>query len=356
MARDVVISCFATRRSAQPVDALAQSPAVISVDGLGSDQYKASFDTERKPREPWGSQPFAREAERYRDADGSILRKLIQSKARGVTTRRIELVSFSAGTTFIGKVLASPIDAANVDAVIVLDGLHLPKLWSGEFEPRALRTWVDFASRAAGIGQPVQNASAGGAGFLVPLMVISHTNIKQDAAKEKLVGNTTDSAEAVTHAVWQRFQRDGRSSRASFEPYDGAALCATAPPPPAVTLGPPGPPPSKTWTRPACPDPWRLGNLWEIDYGGRSGADHIYQAWYAQKAIWQQWLVPRWNRARSQGLVGLGAPPAAGLGDFVEWWGNLVPEGVYPASVPYWQMGLGALVGGALGYKLVRAV
>jgi len=326
MAQDVIISAFATpggqtskyRPVAQPVDIFKDRPLVIDVNGIGSDTWMGPSDTERKPREPWGGAPFSREAARYRDRDGSVLRKLLQQRARGVEVRRVALVGFSAGGTFLHNVLDSEVDRKMVDAAIYLDAINFAKMPSGVV-PKA--SWYGTAAFAAGAihaGFKVREMNDARAGFLGPLFVTSHTHIKQSKSLEAQVANTSDSSLLVYGAAMNMLMTDpkfadimGRSVVGSMQ--TNLRSLADPPGPFPITIGSPQgvPPPNKTWDAMPMPAiPRSLGNFYELDYGGTVGADHVFQAWYAQGAIWRTFLAPRWNAVRESPYT------VAGLGDW----------------------------------------
>lgn len=354
--RDVIISCYATparaaiRRIAQPVDAFSEPPHVIDVNGIGSDVFMGPYDTERKAREQWGGKPFAREAAMYRDRkSGSVLKKLLARRARGIDVRRIALVGFSAGGTFIHNILASAVDAAMVDAVVLLDALHIAKLYSGQFSPKSLKPWAEFAKRSASAGYDVEYGQRNQAPFMGPLFITSHTAIRQDAAKEKLVGNTTVSSDAVTDIAYAAERNALAAGRPWQFQVDPDALLSFRPPPPPVSIGPAQgvPAPEKTWDKMPMPDADFAGNFWRLDYGGVHAADHVFQAWYVQGAIWNAFLASRWNALVESpySVAGLGgfAPCCPGPG------GNLVPPGIYPTGASILAIGAAAAVGWFVG-------
>lgn len=373
--RDIIISAFATppqskpRAIAQPTGAFKDAPLVIDVNGIGSDVWMAPTDTQRAPREPWGGKPFAREAGMYRDVDGSVLRKLIQSRARGVEPRRICLVGFSAGGTFLHKVLESDIDRKMVDVVLMLDALHVAKSPNGSFVPQALMPWAAFGAQALFAGVKANTGTASTDPFLGPVFVSAHTAIKQSAALEQQVGNTTASTAAVFDASAKylselpEYQQVGGSPR--HITTDFSRLVKAVPPeafpvtigdkpdaagrkPWAYTAGP-----TKTWTSmpmPTIKSAW--GNWYDLDYGGTVAADHVLQAWHVQRALWETFLVPRWNAATKSPYA------VAGLGEFARCCpgpgGNLVPAGVYPTGGSLLWAALGIAAGAYAGKTLME--
>jgi len=212
---DVVISAFAVpprssdRAIAMPLGLFTEEPKVVGVD---PDYSKGATSD---------AAAFAQAAENYRDGSGHILPRLLRSRLTGVTVRRICLVGFSAGGTFVSRVLASP-DAANVDIVLVLDGMHIQRVPDGSFFSGSYGPWVNFGVRAARGVTDLQ-------GVVGPMMLISHTAIRQGPDREKLVGNTDESAAAVFDMV------KANSPDALRLGYDPTLLEA-APPPPSVTI------------------------------------------------------------------------------------------------------------------------
>jgi len=336
-----------------------ETPHLIDLAGIGSDVFMAPTDTKRAPREPWGGTPFAREAAMYRAKTGtdSVLAGLLASKAKGVEARRICLVGFSAGGTFVGQVLKSETDRRMVDVVILLDALMVSKSPAG-FVPQALAPWAQYAAQAIFAGIKSERGTGAKDPFLGPVFVSTHTNIKQSAALEAIVGNTTASTDAVLDA----------SAKAASElpEYEGGTpkhittdwkQLVQGFPPDAfpLTIGPsqgvPGP--AKTWNSMPLPNikaAW--GNFYDLDYGGTTAADHVFQAWRVQRAVWQTMLAPRWN-AETQSPYSV-----AGLGAFERCCpgpgGNFVPSGFFPTGAPYWQMALAAAAGFFAGKTLLK--
>ena len=371
MAQDVIISAYATppqaraRNLAQPTELFRDSPHIIGLAGIGSDVWMGPSDTTRAPREPWGGTPFAREAAMYREKGGgtdSVLAGLLATQARGIEPRRICLIGFSAGGTFVGNVLKSATDRKMVDMVILLDALMVSRSPAG-FVPQALAPWAEFGAQALLAG--VRSARGTGAKdpFLGPVFVSTHTNIKQSAVLEAQVGNTTSSTDAVFDASINRLtqlpEAEGLGGPKHITtdfaklvygfPSDAFPVTIGDKPdkagnkPWAFTAGP-----TKTWNSMPMPNIVRAwGNFYDFDYGGTVAADHVFQAWHVQRAIWQTLLAPRWN-AETQSPYSV-----AGLGSFERCCpgpgGNFVPAGFYPTGVAYWQMaaavGLGFLAG-----------
>lgn len=364
--RDVIISAFGIppqslpREIAMPLNLFKEEPHVIGLSGIGSNTFMAPSDTTRAPREPWGGKPFAREALMYKDADGSVLRRLLQSQARGIDVRRICLIGFSAGGTFVHKVLESEIDRKMIDVVIMLDALHLNKYPSGAFIQSDLDPFAKFGANALMAGVRAKTGTNSKDPFLGPVFVSSHTNIKQSAALEKIVGNTTASTAATFEASIQALQQ-----LPEFKQYGGSprhietkwsdmvsGFPANAFP---CTIGPNKAGFSKSWASsvaaptkewqsmpaPLVKQAW--GNFYDLDYGGTVGADHVFQSWHVQRAMWQTFLVPRWNAETTSPYS------VAGLGLFEKCCpgpgGNFVPSGVYPTG-PSLLWGLGAAAAG----------
>lgn len=377
MARDIIISAFATppqaraRGLAQPTELFKESPHIISLAGIGSDVWMAPTDTQRAPREPWGGTPFSREAAMYREKGGgtdSVLAGLLSSQARGIEPRRICLIGFSAGGTFVGNVLKSATDRKMIDMVILLDALMVSKSPAG-FVPQALAPWAEYGAQALMAGVRSERGTGAKDPFLGPVFISTHTNIKQSASLEAQVGNTTSSTEAVFEASAKRlselpeYQEEGGTPKhitTDFSqlvkgfPADAFPVTIGDKPdkagnrPWATTPGP-----TKTWTQMPMPLIKRAyGNFYDFDYGGTVAADHVLQAWHVQRAIWQTLLVPRWNaETRSPYSV-------AGLGSFERCCpgpgGNFVPAGFYPTGLPWWQMAAVAGVGFLAGKYMME--
>lgn len=389
MARDVIISAFATppqakmRPLAQPLGIFTSEPRVIDVNGIGSDVWMGPTDTARKPREPWGGTPFAREALMYKQrGGGSVLRGLLKAHLQGDEPRRIAVVAFSAGGTFAHKLLEEPDARALIDTVILLDALHIAKLPNGSFSPKDLKPWVEVAKQALRVGwnakqrQPAEVKELGLRDALLgPLFISAHTAIKQSPELEKLVGNTT----ASTQAVWARAMEEFTSSpeyQSALVDSGGGTLASFDYPLLKLRLGVPlnalpitigpnqgVPPPAKTWLiMPAPSVDFSVGNLFDLNYGGTTPADHVFQAWYVQRAIWETFLAPRWNADTKSPVASIleWLNPFAGVGEF-QWepgnpGGNLITQQEVEAlgQPKLWHYGL-ALAGGLmLGRALTK--
>jgi hypothetical protein len=335
--RDVVISAFAQSAKkltlddgsklslqgfSQPLDAFTEPPIVLAVD--------ASTQGE----EVFYDKAFSRELAKYRDADGSILRRFIASHLVGVKVRRIALVGFSAGGVFVKGVLASS-DAKFVDAAIFLDAVHLSKAWDGKILPESLGPMVNYGVRAASAAEEWDG----------PLMVQAHTQI---ATPHESVSSTSESAKAISAQVAANAPG---SARAGYNPE----LLLAGPPPPGVTLGPTTglPPPAKHFEAIPPPAIKALGNYYALNFGGTYGADHAFIAWFVQRGVWKAMLAPRWNE-------GLDCkPPTSGLGQsFCGPGGIVVPDGMFPTPAgPNWPSALAGLaLGVGMGFLGGRAL
>lgn len=315
MATDVIISAFASKREAQPVEQLRDAPKLIGVGGIGSDQYQASFDTARKPREPWGGKPFSREAERYRNkGGGSILKGLIRAMAPTIEPRRIALVGFSAGNTFLSQILKNEEDAALVDVVLAIDGMTYSKDWKGN--PVGFDHWVRFGMRAAGVNRMASASNPYGG----PLMVVSHTDIVSGAPSK--ASSTGDAAahllrqvngpywDAANHVSQDVLAAQGAKQQQVLQRLRAASRQIPSP----LRIRGGNPPTTKTWAQPPYPvDQGYLGNLWTLRWGGTGGPDHILQSNQVQKMLWETYLVPRWN-SRNEDVAGLGGGLGGGGG------------------------------------------
>lgn len=336
--KDVIVSAFAVppkradRQIAMPFEDWPDAPEVVGVD---ADYTKGATSD---------AAGFAQAAENYRDSDGYILRRLLRQRLADVQVRRIALVGFSAGGTFLSKVLQGP-DAEHIDVVVVLDGMHIQKVYGGNFHGPSLSPWANFGVRAA----------RGAIDGMGPLMVVTHTHIKQDAAREALVGNTNDSALAVLNTVVANAPDAPRMG------YDPGLLIAP-PPPPAVTITVNRPispaesvPITRTWEAMPEPDIRGKGNFYVLDYGGDNEADHVFQARYVQGAAWRTFVGPRWQAPfacpPTESEAGGDTGQCAGAGVFA-------PPGLYQTSEgSHWAWALAGLaVGTGLGYLAGLAV
>jgi hypothetical protein len=370
MPTDVIISAFATppqsraREVAQPLDRFERRPKLLGLSGIGSDVFMGPGDTERAPREPWGGKPFAREAAMYRaKGGGSVLRGLLNSQARGIEVGRIALVGFSAGGTFLSKVLENEEDRKMVDVCLVLDGLHIARIPNGPFIQQSLQPWAEYAALAMYTGVVAERGTGNRDPFLGPVFASAHTQIRQSAALEAIVGNTTTSTEAVIEAaavVVGKKQAAGtwRAGTPKHITTDFGALTRNVPKDAfPVAIGPAASGKPTPWARTAAPyKAWHAmpeplveaawGNCYAFDYGGTVAADHVLQAWHVQRALWETLLIPRWNAEVTSPYAVSGFErccPGPG--------GNVVGLETPP---PYWAMGVALLAGAALGYQAIR--
>lgn len=364
-----MISCFASTKKYQPWGEFRDKPKVIDVSGIGSNQYMGPNDTERKPREAWGGKPFSREAAMFAaKGGGSILQGLLKSRAPGITPRRIALIGFSAGNTFLSAVLKNSADAELLDTVIALDGMTYPKDYSGNAV--GFDHWINFAKRASGMDRMQSAANP----YLGPLLVVSYTDIV--SASPSRVSSTREAAryllDVTDKAYWPQARSvpadvlDLQSSKQLEVKARLGASCAQVPLPLRIKGG--NPPTTKEWTSPPYPnDIGYLGNSWFLGWGGTQGPDHIFQAHQCQKILFRTFLMPRWN-ARSEAVAGLGVNPD-GLGAVynesrIEWetpqaqqaGGGIVQQGALDTGVSLWKMGL--VAGGAfwVGRKLIDSI
>lgn len=371
MARDIVISAFASSEKYQPWDEFEDKPKVIALAGIGSNQYMGPGDTQRKPREPWGGKPFSREAAMYRArGGGSVLRGLLKSQAAGIEPRRIALIGFSAGNTFLSSVLKDEADSELIDTVLAIDGMTYSKDWKGN--PVGFDHWVRFARRASGMDRMQSAANP----YKGPLMVVSYTDIVSNAPK--LASSTK---EAARHLMWRTDQEywpkaqqvsqgilDEQGRKQSEVKNRLRAASRQVPMPLKITGG--NPRTTKTWPTPPYPNSvGYLGNYWSLGWGGTTGPDHIFQAGVCQQMLFRSFLIPRWN-ARSENVAGLGLQPD-GLGALgatysgdVAWTtpaqaqpgGGLVRPGAIDTGVAWWKLGLIGAMGFLAGKTLIDRI
>lgn len=332
---DVIISAYATppeqsyRAQAQDVSLFRNAPLIVDVPfqtRAGEWSASAAFDRSADELLSQGS---------YK----SILRPLL-ARQRGYTIRSVTLTGFSAGNQFLKRVLRVPGDAALLDGVISLDGMVFNNNWDGSsIIPSELTPWMNFAQLAA------QNQR---------LFVCSHTHI---AAPSKQITSTAEAANALMYALADKV---GGERAVPNVQIDLAALTAGPPPPTANITGYRDTssgrvPITKSWDEMPAPDIGAIGNAWFFDYGGDNEGDHIFQARYAQRAIWHALLAPRLNGDVhcATDLQGLGqddeVPASCAPSKLV------LPPGAIATESPWPTLGaaVAGMVGGvALGYAL----
>jgi len=315
MATDVILSAFATPSQSnlnaaqlsnwkpsdvQPLDAFENRPKVIDVPKTGDGV---------NPPEAWGGVPFRRTADKMKQSGGgSIIQGMLRSYAAGIEPRRICLIGFSAGNSFLSAVLSNPADAELIDTVISLDGMTYAVLPGGKMIPESFSGWVTFARRAMGIDRMLAGISNP---YLGPMMVVANTHIAPAAA-------TVSSTKAASTAIWEQLDAEYWASRGGVpesvttelgrrQDEIKARLAAAHDRLVPVSINCGNPASLKTWDslRPAT---GLLGSCWTLDYGGNAGPDHCMIAYVAQRAIFDAFLVPRWN-ARSEAVAGLGGEP-----------------------------------------------
>lgn len=325
-ARDVIISAFASsartvkladgekldlKDFSQPLGLFTEEPILLDVPATP------------KAGEGFYDKAFSREISRYRDQDGSVLKRFLATRLVDVEVRRIALVGFSAGGTWLKGVLNGP-DAAFVDSAIFLDAIHIARIPGGD---------VIGSSAAPLVNYGVRSAQAQGE-WDGPMMVQAHTSI---ATPHPSVTSTTQSAEALTARI---LPNAPNAVKTGYDPD----LLLGGPPPPAVSLGPSTglPPPEKVFGGVPTPGYLGRGNYRVFDFGGTVGADHAFVTWFVQPGIWRALLAPRWN-------AGLSCPkPTEGLGqEFCGPGGIVVPKGTYPTpGPPNWPAAVAGLATG----------
>jgi len=329
-ARDVIISAFATppeskyRTVVQNMSWFDEAPLVINVE------------PDMKAGEVLASAGFQRTADKYfQRGAGSILGPLLAERAKGTEVRSVTLIGFSAGNSFLSRVLATK-DWQNIDGVISLDGMAFAqKDWIGDgaFISQSVDPWLRFATSAA------QNKR---------LFVDAYTHI---ASHGGTVGSTALSADHLIASIVANL--GGKSPfPLPIETADLVDFGATFP----VTQTAHRPKAGggstlieRTW--PSMPEPKRvgIGNAWFLDYGGKTEVDHIFIARYAQAAIWKTFLAPRLNGGE------MCAFPMSGLGAVCNSNRALLPPGTYPTPSA-WPPRVALLAGVALGVAIHSVV
>lgn len=312
MARDLIISAFATPSQSnlnaaglkgwkpadvQPLSHFSDPPLLIGVN-------KARDPATGAAPPAWGGKGFHWAADRFQAAGGgSILRGLLQQRAASVQPRRIAVVAFSAGNSFLSRLLANPKDAELIDSIITLDGMTYAKLPNGgvgNFEG-----WEAFARRATGVLQTAGTPNDARNPYLSPLMVNCHTHIVSNSA----AASSTDEAAnklmwLVDQAYWQRAKGIPKAiidAQAARQRQVLARLKQSLSDVTPVTVDCNG---AKTYSS-LNPGKGYLGNFWSLDFGGQVGSDHCMIAYVAQRAVFDAYLIPRWN-SRSEAVAGLG--------------------------------------------------
>lgn len=373
MATDIIISAFATPSESglrkaglkgwtpemvHPLNSFKSKPKVISVPKSGKGG---------QPPPAWGGKGFHNTADKMAaKGNGSILSGVLQTYAAGITPRRICLVGFSAGNSFLTRVLASPQDAEKIDTLISLDGMTYPKVNGKPYDP-AFMPWINFAKRATGMNRMARGVSNP---YLGPLFVQAHTHIVSNSSQ----ASSTD--EASKHLFWKvndDYWKVAKKIPKSVSDDQGArqkqiisrlnrALDSVTP----VTVDCGNPRIKKTYTS-LKPKLGYLGNFWGLDFGGTQGPDHCMICYVAQAAIMDAYLVPRWN-SRNEAVAGLsglagGVGATESEGD-VDWTspgtmqpgGGIVQPGAIDTGINYMKTAalLGALGAGswALGKYL----
>lgn len=343
-ARDVIVSAFARSDRvvtatdgteidlgtfSQPMSEFVEEPAYVDVP-FEIRQGEGHYD-----------KAFRRSAAKYREAGGgSVLQGLFADRLSGMEVRRVCLIGFSAGGSFIDAVLSGP-DAEMVDTVIMLDALHLMKAWEGapNFIAEQMGPWVNFGVRCARAVEEVDG----------PMLIFAHTEI---ATPSPLVGSTSESIAEISRQV---LKNAPGAVRTGYNPD----LLLGGPPPPAVSLGPSTglPAPEVTFERVPPPSGPMRGNYLAMNFGGRVAAHHAFIPWFVQPGLWRALLVPRWN-------AGLDCEPPAvsGMGGVGQTFcgpqGIVVPQGTYEIPlVSRWVWGgLGFAMGAAAGVMAGRSV
>lgn len=335
MAEDLIFSAFASAdsgnlrasglsnwepREVQPVGELRDGARLIQIPKTGAPG---------KAPEVYGTAPFKRTMDRMRQVGGgSILSGLLRTYARGVEPRRIAVVGFSAGNKAVHDILENPADRELIDAVISLDGMVYGKTWSGEPVLSGFAPWMKFIDRASGLDNMLAHKPDP---WLAPLMVHAHTHIQLVDPSTGEISRTASSTQEAADLSWELLKQrylpaiesvpqeviDHQAARQRETVSRLQGALGAMPYPVTIKCG--------GTSKRFAPDlptgkggvmPWigKLGNYYGLDFEGRTGPDHCFIAYYAQRAIWQSMLIPRWN-ARGSAVSGLagGVPVSRSL-------------------------------------------
>lgn len=311
MARDIILSAFATPGPAnlrgaglsdwspsdvQPLSPFRDKPLLIGID-------KMSNPATGEAPPAWGGKGFHWAADRYAaSGGGSILRGVLSKHAPDVQPRRIAVVAFSAGNSFLNRVLSNSKDAPLIDTALSLDGMVFGKN-GGNFVPSSFDGYLKFAERATGLLKQEAGVSNP---YLSPLFVNAHTHIASNSPYAS--SSTDEAAEKLFWLVNDRYWRVAKSVTSAVKADQGrrqqeiiARLRESFRKLTPVTVDCGG---KKTYSR-LNPGLGYLGNLWSLDFGGTVGSDHCMVAYVAQRALFDSFLIPRWN-SRSEAVAGLG--------------------------------------------------
>lgn len=281
MKRDVVLSCFATV-SPETVNAIKQGnkpPGYFQpADGFKSPPLVVSVPYQLQEGEGNVSPAYERQAAKYKQKYGSIIKGALSELAPGVEARTVSLACFSGGQAFAKAVIAAG-EGAYVDSILMLDGLHLSAANTGAKTngiESEWRPWLEYA-KLAWSGQR--------------LLVLLHTNIVLPSAYAL---STTDSANLINNHLDNLYMLDVRGT---FKIGDVSAAVDASEPPPLVEIWSPiANPPTKKWEK----FPWKVaqnaGNYLDIDIGGNTPQDHIFAATYGQRMVWNNFYRTRMNQ------------------------------------------------------------
>lgn len=226
----------------------------------------------QKPEEVFSSPAFGRAARER--MQGGLLKNLIRY-SRIEDVRSVGFLTFSGGTEFLKVLMQNTDEAKNVDSVICLDGLHFNLDWQKKPFEVETKPWVDFCKSAAD-GQK--------------LAIFAHTNI--DSPLPGKLTNTTESANFLTAKVKEYLGEFPAKTVLSKETWNRFYENA---PPPKVSIKDPINKNIKSWeTMPLdfAKSSW-IGNYFDLDFGGKTAADHIFVATYVQRALLQAIVGPR---------------------------------------------------------------
>lgn len=352
MARDVIFSAFATPsqsnlnaagmrdwtpRMVQPLDEFDESPLLVNVPKTGAPGQQP---------EAWGGKGFVRTADQARAAgDGSIIQGMLRKYAAGVKPRRIALIGFSAGNSFLARTLQSSVDRDLLDTVISLDGMTYNKSGGKPIMTGNISGWIEFGKKATGTSRMAAGETSP---YLTPLFVIAHTRIEPSPANAAVVSSTHKASDLLIHTLEHQYNTLRDQLPASVVQAQGrrqleviarlqAALEAVPQP---VTINCGGASQTYEWKGTGNAQrgkgglwPWLgyLGNLWNLNFEGVRGPDHCMIAYVAQQAIFRTYLIPRWN-SRSDAVAGLGEHPDGIGGDLAP--GSAVVEGAVAWTKP----------------------
>lgn len=234
--RDVIVAAFACggkMKCKKEAEKFSEAPLVINVPG--------------------GSvSGFVETAKMFRSKN-SILNNFFAS--HNIKPRRVCLIGFSDGWSWITQILRAKKDVNRIDTIITLDSAHTPNL----------RAWNEFAKLA------------GKGGIKAPKLWMAHTQTKSPPNVKILKSINSNAREIIV----PDYIKNAQIEKSPVSVYCKAEK-----------------PRYKLFHSDPLYSIEIIGNAVRFEYEGNTGQDHTYLAHYVQPRFWR-WLKDIWNNPKN---------------------------------------------------------